>query len=778
MTYPTTTLPVEATTLLEMLEGQTGRIPDLRAYTYRSEDGSEQVLTYADLQRRARAIAVVIRQTAQPGDRVVLVYPAGLDFLAAFFGCIYAGVLAVPATYPKPRRPMPRLAAIVEDCDAAVALTTAQTLSTLDLARSGSRLKSMRWIATDEVPTSAESQWRCPQVGPDDLAFLQYTSGSTSEPKGVMVSHGNLMHNLQMIRVGFGIEQIVAEDPLPESSGVSWLPAYHDMGLIGGILEVLHAGGHSVLMSPTTFLKQPIAWLRAITDHQAVISGGPNFAYDLCVRKTTPEQRESLDLSSWRIAFCGAEPIRAETMEDFIEAFGPCGFREDAFYPCYGLAEATLLAAGSVGARRPMVCPVSRTALSQHQFVEANGSTDADDAQRLVGCGGEILGQEIVIADPEEMTACPPHRIGEIWIKGPNVAQGYWRRDEQTEHTFGARLADTEAGPYMRTGDLGFLHDGDLYVSGRLKELVVIRGRNHYPHDIELTSGDCHPGLSSSSGAAFSVPIEGHEQLVVVHELDRQYRNDDLDKLIGTIRRNLVEQHELDPFAVVLIRQASLPRTTSGKVQRNLCREQFLNREFKVIKQWLRKPLPEPTPQADDLSTKKEPGGPAVAEASTPQSILPDLSLPTGPLSEAQVDRLAEQIETWMTDWLVERAGVATQTVDRDKPFAEYGLDSLTAVELAQDLESQLPIRLNPTLTWNYPTLATLSHHLAEEVGRVNADPEAAAALDAAEASQEKDIGEDALPGDFEALLKQIEALSDDEAETALERGSQSGKST
>ena len=767
MPHPSFRPQTPPATLLELLRSQVQRMPESRAYTFRGEDGGETVLSYADLDRQARAIAAVIQQTARPKDRVVLVYPAGLEFLSAFFGCVYAGVLAVPATYPKPRRPLPRLAAIVDDCEATVALTTAQTLSTLDLTRSGARLQSMRWIATDELAEGADADWQRPDVSPDDLAFLQYTSGSTSEPKGVMVSHGNLMHNLEMIHQGFGVEKIVAEDPLPESSGVSWLPAYHDMGLIGGILEVLYSGGHSVLMSPTTFLKQPINWLKAISDYGAVISGGPNFAYDLCVRKVTPEQRESLDLSSWRLAFCGAEPIRPETLEQFAETFAPCGFREDAFYPCYGLAEATLLAAGGLGASRPVVCRVKRDSLLKHRFAEANGD-EPDAVQRLVGCGCGLLGQEIVIADPEEKTACPPGRVGEIWIKGPNVARGYWKREEQTAHTFGARLADTGEGPYMRTGDLGFIHEGNLFVSGRLKELIVIRGRNHYPHDIELSVDRCHAGLISGSGAAFSLPIDGHEQLVVVQELDRQHRHENLQEIVSTIRRHLVEEHELDPYAVVLIRQASLPRTTSGKVQRNLCRDQFQRDELKVMLKWVRTIHPRPSTQpvaAEEHPAGGNGHGPGPG-AARPQSILPDLSVPDYPLNEAELDRFAEQIETWITDWLVERAGVTPQTVDRDKPFAEYGLDSLTAVELAEELEGQLHIRLNPTLTWNYPTLALLSRHLAGQVGREETAPEP---------PREEQTGEESASGDFESLLMQIEALSEDEAETALRRESQAG---
>jgi len=767
MPHPSSRPQTPPATLLELLRSQVQRMPESRAYTFRGEDGGETVLSYADLDRQARAIAAVIQQTARPKDRVVLVYPAGLEFLSAFFGCVYAGVLAVPATYPKPRRPLPRLAAIVDDCEATVALTTAQTLSTLDRARSGARLQSMRWIATDHLSEGADADWQRPQVSPDDLAFLQYTSGSTSEPKGVMVSHGNLMQNLEMIHQGFGVEKIVAEDPLPESSGVSWLPAYHDMGLIGGILEVLYSGGHSVLMSPTTFLKQPINWLRAISDYGAVISGGPNFAYDLCVRKVTPEQRESLDLSSWRLAFCGAEPIRPETLEQFTETFAPCGFREDAFYPCYGLAEATLLAAGGMGASRPVVCRVKRDSLLKHRFVEANGD-EPDAVQRLVGCGGGLLGQEIVIADPEEKTTCSPGQVGEIWIKGPNVARGYWKREEQTTHTFGARLADTGEGPYMRTGDLGFIHDGNLFVSGRLKELIVIRGRNHYPHDIELTVDRCHEGLISGSGAAFSLPVDGHEQLVVVQELDRQHRHENLQEIVSTIRRHLVEEHELDPYAVVLIRQASLPRTTSGKVQRNLCREQFQRDALKVMLKWVRTIQPRRSAEAAAAGSHPAGGnghGPG-PEAAQPQSILPDLSVPDYPLSEAELERFAEQIETWITDWLVERAGVTPQTVDRDKPFAEYGLDSLTAVELAEELEGQLRIRLNPTLTWNYPTLALLSRHLAGQVGREETAPEP---------PREEPTGDESASGDFESLLMQIEALSEDEAETALRRESQAG---
>ena len=377
------------------------------------EDGSESSLTYSQLDRRVRVIAAEVQRNAYVGQRVLLVYPAGLEFISAFLGCIYAGVLAVPSTHPKPRRPMPRIATIAEDSNAALALTTSQTLSTLDWSLLPASLQEVKWLPSDEIHGVTADNWRDPGVTEDDLAFLQYTSGSTSEPKGVMISHRNLMSNLEMIHRAFGIES--SANTHVAGVGVSWLPPYHDMGLIGGILESIYAGGVSILMSPASFLKRPERWLRAISENRASISGAPNFAYELCLQKIRPEARRQLDLSSWRVAFCGAEPVQAETLSKFAETFASCGFRKEAFFPCYGLAETTLLAAGGSCHDPPAIFSVNRSRLRKEAVAEP--SNGKEDAQLLVSCGRPVAQEQLAIVDPTTRLTCPPGKVGEIWVR-------------------------------------------------------------------------------------------------------------------------------------------------------------------------------------------------------------------------------------------------------------------------------------------------------------------------------------------------------------------------
>ncbi len=788
--------PPQFSTLLEILEWQAAVRSDLPVFTFETEDDARQSLSFGELARRAKAIAARLQAVVGPEDRVLLVFPPGLDFVTAFFGCVAAGALAVPATYPKPKRPMPRLTAIAEDCQAQIALTTSQTLATLDLPRVAPELASLSWICVDTIRASEAGSWRPPQLSADRPVFLQYTSGSTSQPKGVVVTHRNLLVNLEMIRQGFGLPWI--EPPTQPGSGVFWLPAYHDMGLIGGILSPLYTGGHSVLMAPTSFLQRPIRWLRAIHRYRALVSGGPNFGYELCCRKITPEDCEGLDLSSWQLAFCGAEPIRAETLAKFIEVFGPYGFRESAFYPCYGLAEATLLATGSMGPRRPKVLRVSKEKLAERLVVPVIDENDPH-GQPLVGCGHGLLGEEVRIVEPQTCCEVPPGVIGEIWIKGPNVAAGYWNKPEINRKLFQARLAPHGDGPYLRTGDLGFFYDGELFVTGRLKEMIIIRGRNYYPQDIELTAQHAHPVLIPAAAAAFSVEVDGEERLVVVQEVDRCYRNVDLREVVRQIRRAISEEHDLDVYAVVLIRQASLPRTTSGKIQRLLCKEKFLSGQLRVVLEWRRKELSALSHlrlrggvRAESASSSPRHDGDHLAvpgghDGNTP-AVLPSersgwMRLSEGapasdsdgngrprlgsrsrrPMTDVEVRRLARQIEETLLTWLVEKVGVDASDVDRTRPFADYGLDSLTAVELSDRLEQMLNVRLTPTIAWNYPTPASLAEHLANVIaGRADHSESFAKAV-------EEDSAEDEL----EKLLQEVERLGEGEASAALEGASQ-----
>jgi acyl-CoA synthetase (AMP-forming)/AMP-acid ligase II len=446
--------------------------------------------------------------------------------------------------------------------------------------------QTMRWLATDNIASALEERWQGPGVSGDTLALFQYTSGSTAAPKGVMISHANLLHNSAYINHAFELT--------PDSVSVTWLPAFHDMGLVDGIIQPLYTGFPCFLMSPQSFLQRPVRWLQAVSRYQATHSGAPNFAYDLCVSKITPDQRRTLNLSGWRSAYNGAEPIRTGTLERFAEAFQPCGFRLSSFYPCYGLAEATLMVSGGFLQDASIRCTVQAPALAQNQVVEA--SVQQQNVRTLVGCGHAMpeCKTKIVIAHPESLTQCSLGEVGEIWVSGPSIAQGYWNRLEETERTFRAYLADTGEGPFLRTGDLGFLKDDELFVTGRLKDLIIIDGRNHYPQDIELTAEQSHPDIRAGCCAAFSVDVADEERLVVAAEVDRRYQPEhhqqgvgpesnprgrrllDTEAVVRAIRRAVAEEHGVRAHAVVLLTAGSIPKTSSGKVQRHACRADFL----------------------------------------------------------------------------------------------------------------------------------------------------------------------------------------------------------
>ncbi len=548
-----------------------------RAFTYLVDGENEQIhLTNAQLDEQARVIAAKLVSMGLTGQRALLLYPAGLDFIAAFFGCLYAGVVAVPAYPPRRNRSLSRIQAIVDDAQARVALTTAPVFErVIPLLDQTPDLKKVAWVSTDELPLELAREWREPDVHGDTLAFLQYTSGSTGIPKGVMLTHANLMHNSALISYAF--------EHTRSGAGVFWLPSYHDMGLIGGILQPLYIGQKSMLFSPMSFLQRPFRWLQAISRYRFTISGGPNFAYDLCVEKVTPEQRATLDLSSWRLAFNGAEPVRADTLDRFTKMFEPCGFRREAFYPCYGMAESTLIITGGFKSALPVIRSFDTKALENNQVVDAVG--DEEGAQEIVGCGSVLLDQRLAIANPHTLTQAAEDQVGEIWVSGPSVAQGYWNRPEETERTFRAHLQDTGEGPFLRTGDLGFLKDGELFITGRLKDLMIIRGRNYYPQDIEQTAGKSHSRLRPGQAAAFTVEVDGRQRMIVVHEVERRQQRE-LEPVFAAIRHDIAAEHELPVDAVVLIKAGSIPKTSSGKIQRHACRQGFLDGTLEILARW------------------------------------------------------------------------------------------------------------------------------------------------------------------------------------------------
>ena len=584
----TLTSQLNKSTLIKLLRWRACQ-PDQRAYTFLIDgevEGSH--LTYAELDCQARSIGALLQQYRARGERVLLLYPPGLEFIAAFCGCLYAGAIAIPAPPPdaaRLKRSLPRLQAIINDAQATLVLTTSHILATVKDLRFSSKdatetqapeFQTMHWLATDQVPNELAAEWQEPILSSDTLAYLQYTSGSTSTPKGVMVSHGNLMHQSAYISRAWGYTS--------DSIAATWMPYFHDYGLIDGLIQPLYQGIPCFVMSPLTFIKRPIRWLQAISRYKVTHSQGPNFAYEHCVRRTTPEQYSNLDLSSWRTASNGAEPIRKETLERFVAAFEPFGFSASAFYPAYGLAEATLLVSTKPKTDMPVICTVSTAALSQNQIIEA---TDRQQGvQTLVGCGHPVGDIRVVIADPETLLPCAPDQVGEIWVSDPSVALGYWNNPEETERTFQAYLANTGEGPFLRTGDLGFFKNGELFVTGRLKDLIIIRGRNYYPQDIELTVEQSHMALQPSCGAAFSVDVAGIERLVVVQEVERHYRNLDVEQVVGAIREAVAEQHELEVYAVLLLKTGSIPKTSSGKIQRHGCRTSFLDGRLEILGSW------------------------------------------------------------------------------------------------------------------------------------------------------------------------------------------------
>ncbi len=704
MTRPIVQSEVRPRTLAGLLAARAAERPERDAYLFLANGEADRAerLTWGELDARARAVAAALAASVPPGERALLLFPPGLDFIAAFFGCLYAGVVAVPAYLPRPNDRSPaRLAAIVRDAAPRAALTTAA------LAARVRELAALRSIAVDALPRQAGSG---PLVEPDPraIAFLQYTSGSTADPRGVMVSHENLLHNERMIGEAFGVG--------PESVVVGWLPLHHDMGLIGNVLQPLHAGAVAVLMSPVAFLQRPRRWLEAIDRYRGTTSGGPNFAYDLCVRKIPPAAREGLDLASWRVAFNGAEPVRAFTLERFAEAFAANGFRRQAFYPCYGLAEATLFVAGPERGRAPRVEEVDAAALARGA-AEVATAGDRGASRPLVGCGTARGGQTIAVVDPERGAELSAGEVGEIWVAGESVARGYWGNPEATARDFGARLAGREGERFLRTGDLGFALDGELFVTGRIKDLIIVRGRNLYPQDLELTAERSHAGLRPGGGAAFAVDsVEGGEdgeRLVIVQEVERglagpEGGSAELAEIAAAVRRAVAEEHEAQPHEVILVRAGAVPKTSSGKVRRAACREMLLAGEIEVLARSV-------AGEGDEEREKDGLGGEGGRGAGL-AGIGPE-TLAADEREDALVEVLRARAAAAM--------GVGVAAIDADRPLTGLGLDSLSAVEIQGAVEAELGASLSLSDLLEGATVRELARTLA---GHQTASRESAAA--------------------------------------------------
>ena len=676
---PTNSSLKDSSSIVELLQTRAAIHPERLAYTFLAEgEAQANQLTFAELGVRARTIAAELQTTTCLNARALLLFPPGLEFVTAFLGCLYAGTVAIPAYPPRKKRGLNRLSAIAADARPDLILTTA-TLSPViqTWAAQSPHYKNIQIVATDLIPHSEAQLWRDPRVGRDTLAFLQYTSGSTGSPRGVMVTHDNIVANEEMIRCAF--------DQSESSIIVSWLPLYHDMGLIGGVLQPLYVGASCVLMSPLAFLQRPRRWLEVITEYGATTSGGPNFAYDLCVRKIPAAERAGLDLSSWKVAFNGAEPVRSDTMERFAEAFGPYGFHKRSFYPCYGLAEATLFVTGGEVEAEPRVAVVSAAALQENRVSEPV----EEDGKTLVGCGQPRLEQQVLIVDPETQEPGLPARVGEIWVAGPSVARGYWNRPQETHRDFEAQLSNKQAEhSYLRTGDLGFIHEGQLFITGRLKDLIIVRGRNFYPQDIEYTVERCHPLLRPGCGAAFPITVADEDRVVVVQEADRRLGEADAEVVIEAIRAAVTLEHELALHDVVLIRAGSIPKTSSGKIQRHACQAGYVAGTLDV----LARSLSESTAVTEEFSD----------EIALDQ---PDFwSLDSG--------EQRKFIEDFLKRESVRILRVSHSRLDPQQPLVSIGLDSLGAVELKHAVEDRLGVSISVAALLDEASIAAVADEI------------------------------------------------------------------
>ncbi|MBT5231634.1 MAG: AMP-binding protein, partial [Methylococcales bacterium] len=683
------------------------------AYVYLKDGETEGArITFAELDAKVRAIAAKLQQSTCPGDRVLLMFAPGIEYISAYLGCLYAGVIAIPAYPPRNKRYLARFQSIVSDSQAAIGLTSSDLLPNIvTMFAQAQGLQMLKLISTDDMELSLADGWQTVDISGATTAFLQYTSGSTGSPKGVIVSHGNLLHNEQVI---------VTHTDMAQSHGiVSWVPPYHDLGLILGLLCPLYMGKKSVIMAPFAFIQSPYRWLKAISDFsdQKICSGAPNFAYDLCSRRITAEQKATLDLSHWDVAFNGAEPISAQTYDRFVDAFAECGFQPNARYPVYGLAESTLMTAGGPPQTPMVVLNLDSEALGQNRvsIVEAN-----EQSRQHVGCGQVNLEQEIHIVDPDTHLECSGHRVGEIWVKGGSIAQGYWNRPQETANSFHAMIKESQLGPFLRTGDLGFVHEGELFVTGRIKDVIIVRGRNHYPQDIENTVATADPSqgkgitpIRFGNVAAIAVTEDGLEKVVVVAEVERHYlqtcrrfqtedhieapeevsdyRTLDPNIVIGVIRQEVAEVHDIQLAAVVLIRPERLPKTSSGKIQHHQTGVDYQNGDLPVV--W-HSEFSKPDTCHDDIVV--------IIEQISPEDICLDRLL------VMPIDERANWLKQALQSHVARSLHLAMEVIDSEMPLSQLGIDSLIAVEMGHLIESGFSVQIDSFALLDGMTLSEL----------------------------------------------------------------------
>lgn len=671
----------------DILKSRAQLTPKRVAYIYLNDgEDDEEIITYSQLDMAAENIARKLLTTHHRGERALMLFPPGTDFIKALYGCFYSGIIAVPAYAPRKNKSLERIMTLVEDSGSTIVLTINEIRNSFERSFSDlEKLKCLDWIITDQglgdtgtlnalqsdnIPGDIHSS----KSSSDEIALLQYTSGSTGLPKGVMVTHRNIIRNLEFIRQSFSLT--------PESVSVSWLPSFHDMGLIDGVIGAVYNGYKGVLMPPVTFIQKPVRWLKAIHKYKGTHGGAPNFAYDLCVDGVSTDELEGLDLSSMETLYCGAEPIRKDTFERFIEFYKPYGISRESMYPCYGMAETTLIISGPEANRGPVYLSVSASELELNKVVTV--SHDKPDSRYLVGVGHPWIDTKLKIVNPETTEESGADEIGEIWVSGSIVTSGYWNKKQLTDETFKAFIkGEASHDGWLRTGDLGFIHDGELYITGRLKDIIILHGRNYYPQDIEFITEKSHQSLRSGASAAFSIEIDNREKLVIVAEVERTYIRDfDALKVGEIVRKNITDEFEQEVYAVVFIRTASILKTSSGKIQRKACKQGYLDKTLDVI-------------------------GISVMEDHTSTEAKMGIDLTT--------------IQAWLMVWIHLKLGVAFDRIDTGKSIAIYGINSIKAVQLQHDFLQKFGVNVPPYIFFNSISVKELSEkaiQLLKEIER------------------------------------------------------------
>lgn len=656
-------------TIPEIIQARAILTPERIAYIF-LKDGEEDkdIITYKELDRSARIIAQYLLEINAKGERALMLYQPGTDFIKALYGCFYAGVIAVPAYAPRKNRSLDRIKTLVIDSGATLVLSVTEIHNLFERSFSDlEELKSMQWLPTDQCLTTEPELVELVLPLPSDIALLQYTSGSTGLPKGVMVTHQNIIRNLEFIRQCFSLR--------PDSVSVTWLPSFHDMGLIDGLIGPCYIGFTGVLMPPVAFIQKPVRWLKAITKYKGTHGGAPNFAYDLCVEGVQVEERKDLDLSSMETLYCGAEPIRKDTIDRFITTYSEYGFKPEAMYPCYGMAETTLIIAGPEALRGPVYLNVSALALENNKIVPVK--ENEPDSRYLAGVGYNWIDTDVKIVNPDTLELTKEDEVGEIWISGSIVTAGYWNKEEVTLNTFHARIKDNKGHEghqhYLRTGDLGFFNNGELYITGRLKDMVILQGKNLYPQDIEFIVEKSHPAMRANASAAFSIEKNNTEKLVIVAEVERSWIRDlNTEEVCEAIRNNIAEEFEQEVYAIKLLRTASILKTSSGKIQRKACQQAFLSGTLEGVGESI---IDTSKEEFEDMVTKD------------------DLSV----------------VLAWLIAWIYLKLNVPFEKINPSSHISSYGLNSLKAIQLQNDLLEKFGVNIPPYTFFDKITIKELS---------------------------------------------------------------------